>query len=246
MEKDDDSGLTLSSDVFSMWILDWKASEVRIVLQSGEQVTEAMDASMPRPSEQIAMTLFDWDRWWLGNLTARGRLLFSEVWSPVGDPKQGRPSVYLDQNHWSTLARSLVRPDSLSQSDLLAASRIVELARDGGVLLPVSSATLSETAALFGERRYEVGVTIAELSGGWQLRDPIEVRRQEFANWFIDRLGLDQPSSFKEVVTLEPRSVFGGRVTPPPWNWASADMSMFLDALTWPSVLVSTLLETGP
>lgn len=246
MNEEGVSGMQLSSEVFSMWILDWRVREIRLVLQTGEQVTEAMDPSNQRPSDQIAASFFDWDRWWVGTVTERGHILFSEAWSPVGDLPKGRPSVYLDQNHWSTIARSIVRPDSLSGSDLVAARRIRELAMDGGIRLPLSSATLDETARLFGERRYEVGVAIATLSGGWQLRDPIEVRKQEFASWFSERLGLKDPPPMADVVTLEPRSVFGQRIAPNDWEWASEDLRLFLDAITWPSVLVSTLIAPEP
>jgi hypothetical protein len=240
-------GATLSSDVFSLWDLDWDAGKLRIVLQTGEQVVEDMGAAMSRPSREIARSVFDWDKWWLTTFTTRGHLVISEVWSPVGDPVKSRPAVYLDQNHWSTVAKSLVRPQALSPPDLAAAQRVVALVMDGGIRLPISSATLQETAALFGERRYEVGVTIASLSGGWQLRDPIEVRKQEFAAWFGERLDCERRSPLADVVTLEPRSVFGDRVGPAierQGDGSSAEL--FLDALTWPSVLVSLLIHPEP
>lgn len=82
--------------------------------------------------------------------TEKGHLLFSGVWSPVGDPVKGRPSVYLDQCHWSTLAKTVVRPGAVPEADRAAARRIMKLGSDGGIRLPVRSATMQETAALFG------------------------------------------------------------------------------------------------
>lgn len=235
--------LTLSADDYSMWVLDWKAHQIRIVMQSGEEHVAPMDSDMRRPSDEIARTFFDWDRWWLTTETEKGNLVFSEVWSPVGDPVKGRPSVYLDQNHWSTIAKTVVKPEAVSEKDRTAARRILKLGHDGGIRLPLSSATMQETAALFGGRRYEVGITIASLSGGWQLRDPLELRRQEFAAWFAERLSMSAAVPEIDAVTLAPRSVFGDRVESAAGNDLSESMRKFMDALTWPSVLVSMLID---
>lgn len=172
MTDGDGRRLTLSADDYSMWVLDWKAHQVRIVMQTGEEHVAPMDSVMRRPSDEIARTFFDWDRWWLTTETEKGHLVISEVWSPVGDPAKGRPSVYLDQNHWSTIAKTVVSPESVPEADRAAARRILKLGNDGGIRLPLSSATMQETAALFGDKRYQIGITIASLSGGWQLRDP--------------------------------------------------------------------------
>lgn len=235
--------LTLSADDYSLWVLDWSERQIRIVMQSGEEHVAPMDSDMRRPSSDIARTFFDWDRWWLTTETERGHLVFSEVWSPVGDPVKGRPSVYLDQNHWSTIAKTVVKPEAVSEKDRTAARRIMKLGYDGGIRLPLSSATMQETAALFGDRRYEVGIAIAALSGGWQLRDPLEIRRQEFAAWFAERLSLDVDVPEADAVTLEPRSVFGDRVESAADNNLSESIRKFMDALTWPSVLVSMLID---
>lgn len=123
---------------------------------------------------------------------------------PVGDPVKGRPSVYLDQNHRNTIAKTAVSPEAASERDRVAAQRIIKLAYDVGIRLPPSSATMQETSALFGERRYEVGVAGAALSGGWQLRDPLELRRREFAAWIAERLTIDLDVPGPDAVTLEP------------------------------------------
>lgn len=237
---------TLSAEDHSLWVLDWRAKQIRIVMQSGEEHVAPMDAGERRPSDQIARSFFDWDRWWLTTETEKGHLVFCEVWSPVGDPVKGRPSVYLDQLHWSTIAKTLVKPEAVSEADRAAAHRIMKLGHDGGIRLPLSSATMQETAALFGDRRYEVGIAIASLSGGWQLRDPLELRRREFAAWFAERLSLDTSVPAADAVTLAPRSVFGDRIEPAAGTDLSDSMRQFMDALTWPSVLVSMLIDPDP
>lgn len=237
---------TLSADDYSMWVLDWRAKQIRIVMQSGEEHLAPMDTDERRPSDEITRSFFDWDRWWLTTETERGDLVFCEVWSPVGDPVKGRPSVYLDQLHWSTIAKTLVKPEALSEAGRTAARRIMELSYDGGIRLPLSSATMQETAALFGDRRYEVGIAIASLSGGWQLRDPLDLRRREFAAWFAERLSLDTPVPASDAVTLAPRSVFGDRIGSVAGDDLGDSMRQFVDALTWPSVLVSMLIDPDP
>lgn len=236
----------LSADDYSLWVLDWKADEIRIVMQTGEKHFAPMGSNVLRPSKEIARTFFDWDRWWLNTETEKGHLVFSEAWSPVGDPAKGRPSVYLDQNHWSTIAKAIVKPETVSQEDRAAATRIIELGYDGGIRLPLSSATMQETTALSGDRRYEVGIAIAGLSGGWQLRSPLELRRREFAAWFAKRLSMNATIPAADPVTLEPHSVFADRVQSPAHNFLNEDMRKFMDALTWPSVLVSMLIDPDP
>lgn len=237
---------TLSADEYSLWVLDWRSNQIRLVMQSGEEHISPMDADVRRPSDEIARTIFDWDRWWLTAETEKGHLVISEVWSPVGDPVKGRPSVYLDQSHWSTIAKTVVRPEAVPEADRIAARRIMKLGLDGGIRLPLSSATMQETAALFGDRRYEVGIVIASLSGGWQLRDPLELRRNEFAAWFAARLSLGPSVSAADAVTLAPRSVFGDRIVSAEGNDLSDSMRKFMEALTWPSVLVSMLIAPEP
>lgn len=242
MTKPEGHQLTLSAGDYSLWVLDWRAHQIRIVMQTGEDHVASMDSDMRRPSEQIARTFFDWNRWWLTTETEKAHLVVSEVWSPVGDLVKGRPSVYLDQNHWSTIAKTVVRPDSVPEADRVAARRIMKLGLDGGIRLPLSSATLQETAAMFGDERYDVGIAIASLSGGWQLRNPVQLRRQEFAAWFAERLSMNVQLPALDPVTLAARSALDGDI-----ESANSDlgesMRMFTDALTWPSVLIAMLID---
>lgn len=226
-----------------MWSVDWQTRRVHIVEQSGKTYNEPMSASERMPSAQVVVTSFDWDNWLLLSVTDRGQVIPAEVWTSQGDPLAGRPSVYLDQGHWSTIAKTLVRPGDVSAADTDAVARLSELAYDGGIILPLSSATLQETAQLFGERRHEVGVAIAALSHGWQLMDPVTVRTQEFTTWFAHRLAIAPPAFRMPVVTLVPGAVFGDRIHQLSRFGASAGTQELLDALTWPAVMLSILLD---
>src|ERR1035437_2967875 len=98
------------------------------------------------------------------------------------EPREGRPIVYLDQRDWSTLAKSRDPRTKLSAKDRAAGSRLIALARTRRVILPLSSAHMSETGKWTDrEARYKHALLLSELSAGWQMRDPIALRRQELA-----------------------------------------------------------------
>jgi hypothetical protein len=92
-----------------------------------------------------------------------------------------RPTIYLDQNHWSTVSNSIHHPDRVQNArELEAAQELVELAANGRVILPMPSAHMAETCKQVDPvDRYNRALTITQLSAGWQLRDPLAVRRIE-------------------------------------------------------------------
>ncbi|QWS33042.1 hypothetical protein [Curtobacterium aetherium] len=120
-------------------------------------------------------------------------------------PLRDRPVVYLDQNQWSTLSKSVHAPWRVQSDDeLKAAWRLIGLASSGRVVLPLSAAHLGETGS-FGndEGRYELAVAILSCSGGWQMRDPLQVRAAEFRQVLARSSG--KPAALvPDVFTLEP------------------------------------------
>ena len=124
-------------------------------------------------------------------------------WSDGGDtPPTGSSIVYLDQNHWVTLAQYVRVPDRVRALDRDPAAALVELARSGAVVLPLSSAHLRETAPT-GKHRRDMSMTMLELSRGWQMRSPLDVRRRELAA----AISGAEPRC-EAVFTLEPDVVF--------------------------------------
>ena len=117
-------------------------------------------------------------------------------------PGPDRPVVYLDQCHWITLAKHLRSPDQVAERDRKPAERVVELARSKAILLPISSANRWEIARA-GKHRRDVVLTMVELSRGWQLRDPINVRGQELRR----SMAGGDPALAEAVVTLEPGAI---------------------------------------
>lgn len=120
-------------------------------------------------------------------------------------PLHDRPVVYLDQNQWSTLSKSVNAPWRVQSDDeLRAAWRLIGLASSGRVILPLSAAHLGETGS-FGndDGRYELAVTILSCSGGWQMRDPLQVRAAELRQVLARSAG--KPAApVPAVFTLEP------------------------------------------
>jgi hypothetical protein len=83
-----------------------------VELRSGEQHWETIPDGDGILNSQLSTTIFDWEKWWVIGTTNRGDMVLAEVSSPLtGDPTKGRPIVYLDQGHWSTVAQVIVNPD---------------------------------------------------------------------------------------------------------------------------------------
>lgn len=121
--------------------------------------------------------------------------------------RNGRPAIYLDQNHWSALGNAIYAPDKLGPDELDAARTIIDLAMRRRIILPLSAAHMSETGKWSdSDRRYKHGLTLASLSAGWLMRDPLDVRTREV-------LAAMQPDKIwiEPVVTRDQRVLFSGR-----------------------------------
>jgi hypothetical protein len=130
-------------------------------------------------------------------------------------PAGGRPTIYLDQNHWSTVSAAIHEPARLVNADeRSAALRLIGLASAEKVLLPMSSAHLSETCKQTDPvERYKRALTIAQLSFGWQFRDPLHLRDLELRRALSKRYGRP-PIPIFEAVTLEPNALHAIRTEP--------------------------------
>jgi hypothetical protein len=96
-------------------------------------------------------------------------------------PRFGRPVIYLDQRDWSLLANVLYEPERIrSTVERDAAERLIALARETKIILPMSFAHMAETSRWTNtERRYHLALTVVGLSRGWQMRHPLDIRRHE-------------------------------------------------------------------
>lgn len=234
----------LSSDTFKYWIVDHVEHRVGFIMQSGAQVwSEASEVPGRAYDSQIARSIFDWDRWWVVNVTKRDHGMISQVYSPTtADAIQGRAVVYLDQNHWRTLADCVKDESQIRRKgEIGPARRLIDLQRDGKIILPVSSGNLLETSQLHGDRRYEVGRTMADLAGGWQMRHPLKVRQAEVTATVAKVLGFDPPPE-RAAFTLEPMA-FMRETTDDVTLMESDDPRMFQLALSSSAVMADVLLD---
>lgn len=92
----------------------------------------------------------------------------------------GRPTVYLDQNHWSTLFNARYSRARVHGGERTAVIAIAALAQERKLVLQASFCTYTEATKFTDDvSRYQLGLTVLQLSAGWQLRDPLQVRRTE-------------------------------------------------------------------
>jgi hypothetical protein len=161
-------------------------------------------------------------------------------------PMHDRPTIYLDQRDWSTLTHAMHDPARIaSDSERAAATRLVELAQARRVILPLSAAHMTETCKQADyEPRYRRAVTLARLSAGWQLRDPLALRRFELRQAFTTRYRgrcLLPPAA----VTLEPGAIHAAREmdTPAFSQEMPAEFRWAGEALRSALAVISTLLD---
>lgn len=239
-----ESDFTLSRDVFRYWIINRSKREIRIVCQDGRELVQEIPDDHETLNSEIEISIFDWENWWIISHTKRGNTVFAEAYSPKTlNPLHGRPSVYLDQNHWSTLARAIFDPASIRRaSERLAAKELIFLAQDGGIVLPLSTANIRETAHLYGDKRYEIGASIASLSGGWQIRHPLTIWRGEALQLLAQMHAAEVPTeALRPVITLEPRALLDSETSMPQRDLK--DHELFTLALAGPEVILELLIN---
>lgn len=234
----------LSASVFKYWVIDRSKRQIRIICKDDTEIIKEIDPDNLALTSAIEVSIFDWEKWWVISQTKRGHALISEAYSPnTADPLHGRPAVYLDQNHWSTVAQAMFDPSSIKRiSERNAAFELIHLAKDAGIVLPLSSGNIRETANLYGDRRYAVGTTIASLAGGWQMRHPLSVWRAELIRLFAKTLRLAEPIvTSLPVVTLEPHALLDDEVDA--YKMSAEDPELFILALSAPGVILELLID---
>ena len=240
----DSKVFTLSADKYKFWTINHRDQTISVVFQDGRTFTEAMSADDPLVDSEIAISIFDWEKWWVTSVTKRDHVIFAEAFSlATPNPLKSRPSVYLDQNHWSKVTFATLAPERVkSELELEAARELIRLVTDAGIVMPLSSAHMLETSGLYGDTRYEVGVAIAAHSGGWQLRHPMTVWHQE-ASRILCRLYGTEPSvkATLPVVTLDPNALLSSGKRPEDLDPRGVELLML--AISSPGVLFQILLQ---
>jgi hypothetical protein len=233
----------VSADLFKYWVIDRDAGTMQIVGQDGKSTTSTWNDEANHDSE-IRKIVYDWEKHWIFSITRRGSMVIAEGHVPGRPSRVGdRPVVYLDQNHWRTIADTAVDPARIGNlQEREAAARIIDLASDAGIILPLSSAHLYEAGPLFGDRRYEIGIAMARLSGGWQLRNPVTVWRQEVRAIVADALNVpgECRPQISEPITLEAYALLRESEA------AAGGLEEIGRVIGAPSVLVDLLIDPTP
>lgn len=236
--------MVISADLYRYWHVDYQNGSIRIVCRDGQILDDKLEPRHQRQDSQVATSTFDWEKWWIWSTTTRNDLILTEGFNPASPPPlNGRPSVYLDQNRWRTVADVLHDPARVKDSDeLRAAQDLIRLANDGGIVLPLSTGHLLETAGLHGDRRYKVGVAMAHLAGGWQIRNPLDLWQHEVELSIRRHLGLMENAPVLHPVVTEPGALFG-RDTSLGITDETPDLDKFMAMLSMPSVILDVLIE---
>jgi hypothetical protein len=122
------------------------------------------------------------------------------------------------------------RPNEIGQADDLLAR-----ATDGQVILPLSAGTMSETTRLYEDLRYDVGITVARLSAGWQMQHALRVRADELTQALAKQFDMEvEPMG--SVITLEPRATMLGGAGP-----AGTNLDYLTACMTWSGTVVHFL-----
>lgn len=164
-------------------------------------------------------------------------------------PLRGRPTIYLDQNHWSTLAKTIHDPARVrNEPERVAAQKLIDLARAHQVVLPMSAAHMAETSKQNDhEQRYYRALTIAQLSAGWRLRDPLSLRQFELMQTLVQqyrRESIEIPAA----VTLEPDVVHEARGRPeyPDSSDLPPEMQWWIRSQSSVTADIDAMLDTEP
>jgi hypothetical protein len=239
-----DEPLVISADRYKYWQVDFQKGTIKIVGQDGQILEEELEPKFRVRDSQVATSIFDWEKWWILSFTTRGDLIITEGFNPNSSPPlNGRPSVYLDQNRWRTIADVLHDPDRVNNpSERRAAQDLIRLATDGGIVLPLSIGHMLETAGLHSERRYEVGVAMARLAAGWQIRNPLDIWKHEVELTIRGHLGLTEGAPVLRPIVTEPGALFGSDTTLA-ITAETPDVDKFMAMLTMPNVVLDTLVD---
>jgi hypothetical protein len=160
-----------------------------------------------------------------------------------------RPVVYLDQVHWVSLARALYGREAPQTEEIVAAHRLIEHARAGRLILPLSAGHVVETAKTGGQRRVDLARCQLELSRGWQMLNPLRVRTAELADMLSGRVTETYKADLREALfRLDPDVIWGRAANPSPTGDTDLPMDLqdISDRMVWISSLFEVMLAREP
>ncbi|MCC3294797.1 hypothetical protein LJ756_09190 [Arthrobacter sp. zg-Y411] len=231
--------------------IDWQQGISRFVRSDGKEAV-IPEKTLFRPDDPvISKSTYFIEANVLMVETRRGEVIGAELPQlGVQTPLGGRPVIYLDQKDWSALANTLYSPERVADGERNAASKLIDLARARKIILPLSSGHMAETTQWRNnDRRYSLALTIAQLSWGWQLQDPLTVRRSELKQALRGHLGEEHRIPDRDVFTLAPRAIHSSRLSAPKSSAGQVlppELQLAADAMTSISIHMSVMLGEDP
>jgi hypothetical protein len=160
----------------------------------------------------------------------------------------GRLIVYLDQNQWSTLDEALHDGAGGGDENRDVALQLADWVKKKRIVLPASAGHYYETTKRFDiGKRYRLGVTVLQLSRGWQMHDPLQVRRDELQAALRRRLAHTVGKRNMTVFTLAPNVIYSAvrgtepYMSPPDFP---PDAAFRLEPLTSATSQIDAMLDT--
>ncbi len=200
MESDEDLRVV-------MVMVDPETETVVLTRSDGKEARFPLTSPMFEPSSLLSRLAYPPTFEGLLVQTRKGdTIVFDLPRSDGADQLNGRLVVYLDQNKWRPVSDVLQGRCGGAAADREAAQRLVEWVEAGRIILPASAGHYYETTKWSDtEGRYRLGLSILQLSRGWQLRDPLQVRRDELRWLFRNRLA--PGGVLPTAVTLAPNVI---------------------------------------
>ena len=216
--------------------VDYSNGHAEVELASGIVVVSPLSGRAAKQGGEIGRTDYDPDLREQTITFHGGEKATFEV-GPGEGP--GMPVVYLDQNQWIMLARQQWSPETIPMPHREGYARLAALAHERAIILPLSAAHVFETARKGGRQRRQLATTMLQLSRGWQMRNPLKVRREELLCSVVGFHGGSAERQPRPVFTLDPDALFSSS------EYAEKDSSAIdLHArLTWAPALAETLIE---
>lgn len=228
------------------WSIDHEAGELRVVMADGREARQGWKARSDGPLDFKRVT-FHPDDLVLEMITPWDEALEIEVYAEDDQfhRRQGRLVVYLDQNKWIQLAQSIHEPGRVPAHELEASQRLVDLARRGEVILPLSLGHWLETSSTYGHRRTRLAAAMVGLSRGWIMRDPLLVRSLELKAMFANLRRGTEALVGEAVFTLDYRHFHAEPSDPYQPKDASLppEMVRLIDNLIGAQSVLAVLLE---
>lgn len=190
-------------------VLDFETRRARIVRSDLKELNLPLDVPGLPSSNRISRVTYSPAINGLHCVTTFGDEILAELPSLDSSvPRGDRVVVYVDQKDWRTLRNVRYEPQRIeSHAEREAAEALTGLVQSGRVILPLSSAHLMETTKWTTETlRYQVALTMLQLSRGWQMRHPLAIREGE-VRAALTHHGQMRDLGVSNVFTLEPNAV---------------------------------------